>query len=110
MSNLRHIAKTQIVKFPEVVALVVTDDAGALLEMSGDIDGEACGAIHAVVIQTLVRCGEQLGLGDLQKTTLTALRRSCLITAYDREIIGIYVDASSPLTAFEKKLETAMRR
>jgi len=110
MSNLRHIAKNQIVKFPEVVALVITDEGGALLETSGDIDGEACGAIHAVIVQTLHRCGETLGLGELQRTTLTTPRRSCLIATYDREIIGIYVDASSPLTAFEKKLESAMRR
>jgi predicted regulator of Ras-like GTPase activity (Roadblock/LC7/MglB family) len=110
MSNLRHIAKTQIAKFPEVVALVVTDEAGSLLEVSGDLDGEACGAIHAVVVQTLLRCGESLGLGELQRTTLTAPRRSCLIAVYDREIIGVYVDASNPLTAFEKKLESAMRR
>jgi predicted regulator of Ras-like GTPase activity (Roadblock/LC7/MglB family) len=110
MSNLRHIAKTQIVKLPEVTALVVTDDAGSLLEMGGDIDGEACGAIHAVVVQTLLRCGEALGLGELQRATLTAPRRSCLITIHDREILGIYIDASSPLTAFEKKLESAMRR
>ncbi len=32
MSNLPQIAKTQIAKFPEVMALVVTDETGSLLE------------------------------------------------------------------------------
>ena len=71
MSSLPHIAKTQIAKFPEVTALVVTDDAGSLLESSGDIDGEALGAVHVVTMQALTRCGNALGLGSLQRVTVT---------------------------------------
>lgn len=110
MSNLRHIAKTQIVKFPEVRALVVTDDAGSLLEVSGDIDGEALGAVNAVTVQALARCGDVLGLGALQRATLTAVRHSSVIAVHEQEILGLQIDPSSPLSAFEKKLDTAMRR
>ena len=110
MSNLPQIAKTQIAKFPEVTALVVTDEAGALLESSGDIDGEALGAVHVVAAQALTRCGDGLGLGPLQRIIITAPRRACLITVLDQEVLGIYVDPSKPLGAFEKKLDLALRR
>ena len=75
MSNLPQVAKTQIAKFPEVVALVVTDDAGSLLESSGDIDGEAIGAVHVVTAQALTRCGifYLLGFERFQKAIDHAL-------------------------------------
>jgi hypothetical protein len=110
MSNLPHIAKTQIAKFPEVAALVVTDDAGSLLESSGDIDGEAIGAVHVVTMQALTRCGNVLGLGPLSRVTVTGLRRACLIAIYEQEVLGVYIDPTKPIAAFEKKLETALRR
>ena len=110
MSNLPHIAKTQIAKFPEVAAMVVTDDAGALLESSGDIDGEALGAVHVVTMQALARCGNALGLGSLHRVTVTGPRRACLIAIYDQEVLGVYMDPTKPLGVFEKKLETALRR
>jgi predicted regulator of Ras-like GTPase activity (Roadblock/LC7/MglB family) len=110
MTNLPHIAKTQIAKFPEVTALVVTDDAGSLLESSGDIDGEALGAVHVVTMQALARCGHGLGLGALTRVTVTGARRACLLAVYDQEVLGVYVDPTKPIGAVEKKLETAMRR
>jgi predicted regulator of Ras-like GTPase activity (Roadblock/LC7/MglB family) len=110
MSNLPNIAKMQIAKFPEVAALVVTDDAGSLLESSGDIDGEALGAVHVVTTQALSRCGNALGLGALMRVTVTGPRRACLIAIYDQEVLGVYVDPNKPIGAFEKKLETALRR
>ena len=110
MSNLPHIAKTQIAKFPEVAATVVTDDAGALLESSGDIDGESIGAVHVVAMQAFARCGHALGLGHLQRVTVAGPRRACLIAIYDHEVLGVYMDPSKPIGAFERKLEAALRR
>jgi predicted regulator of Ras-like GTPase activity (Roadblock/LC7/MglB family) len=110
MSNLPHIAKTQIAKFPEVTALVVTDDAGSLLEASGDVDGEALGAVHVVTMQALTRCGNALGLGVLERITVTGGKRGCLIAIYEHEVLGVYLDPSKPIGSFEKKLETALRR
>lgn len=110
MSNLSQIAKTQIAKFPEVLALVVTDDAGSLLESSGDIDGEALGAVHVVTMQAITRCGNALGLGPIERITVTASKRACLIGIYEQEVLGVYLDATKPIGAFEKKLEAALRR
>jgi predicted regulator of Ras-like GTPase activity (Roadblock/LC7/MglB family) len=110
MSNLPQIAKTQLAKFPEVTALVVTDDAGSLLESSGDIDAEALGAVHVVTAQALLRCGNALGLGPLDRATITSAKRTCLIALYEQQVLGVYMDPSKPVAAFEKKLETALRR
>jgi len=110
VTNLPHIAKTQIAKFPEVTALVVTDEVGSLLESSGDIDGEALGAVHVVAMQALSRCGNALGIGSLQRVTIISPRRTCLISLYEQQVLGVYVDSTKPIAAFEKKLETALRR
>jgi predicted regulator of Ras-like GTPase activity (Roadblock/LC7/MglB family) len=110
MSNLPYIAKTQIATFPEVLALVVTDDAGALLEASGDIDGEALGAVHLVTVQAITRCGNALGLGAIERITITGGKRTCLIAIYDREVLGVFIDSTNPLTAFENKLEAVLPR
>lgn len=110
MSNLAQLARTQIAKFPEVTALVVSDDGGSVLESSGEIDAEALGAVHVVAASALERCGGALGLGSLQRVTITAPRRACLIAICDQEVLGVYVDPSKPVGAFEKKLDTALRR
>jgi predicted regulator of Ras-like GTPase activity (Roadblock/LC7/MglB family) len=108
--DLPHVAKTQIAKFPEVIALVVTDDVGSLLESSGDLDSEAMGAVHVVAMQALTRCGNGLGLGSLQRATITASRRACVITIHEQHVLGVYVDSTKPIAAFEKKLETVLQR
>jgi predicted regulator of Ras-like GTPase activity (Roadblock/LC7/MglB family) len=110
MSKLAHVAKTQLVTLPEVTALVVTDDAGSLLEASGDIDGEALGAVNAVTMQAIVRCGNALGLGLLERITVTGGKRTCLIAIYEHEVLGIYLDPTKPTAAFEQKLEAALPR
>jgi predicted regulator of Ras-like GTPase activity (Roadblock/LC7/MglB family) len=110
MSKLPHLAKTQIAQFPEVLAVVVTDDAGSLLESSGDLDSEALGAVQVVTMQAITRCGNALGLGTLERITVTGGQRACVLAVHDHEILGVYVSPQSPLGAFEKKLETVLAR
>lgn len=109
MSNLPQIAKT-LGKFPEVTAYVVTDDAGSLLDASGDVDAEALGAVHVVALHALDRCGASLGLGDLDRLTITAAKRAVVVTSQDEDVLGVYLDPQKPLGAFEKKLETVLKR
>ena len=87
----------------------MTDDVGALLDASGDIDGDAVGAIHVVATQALGRCGSVLGLGALDRVTITGPKRACLLTGRDHDVLGVYIDPSK-LGAFETKLETVLRR
>ena len=110
MSNLPHIAKTQLVKFPEVTALVVTDDEGSLIESSGDIDAEAIGAVSVVTMHAVTRCGEALGLGSLERVIIAGSKRACLIAPYEQQVLGVYFDSTKPISAFENKLETALKR
>ncbi len=110
MSNLPHIAKTQVAKFPEVTALVVTDDSGSLLETSGEIDAEAFGAVTVVTMRAVSRCGDALGLGTLQRVVIAGAKYACLIAPYEQQVLGVYFDATKPISAFENKLEVALRR
>jgi predicted regulator of Ras-like GTPase activity (Roadblock/LC7/MglB family) len=110
MSSLSKVARTQISKSPEVLATVVTDRAGALLDSTGDIDGETVGAVYAVSIEALLRTGESLGLGLLQRASITGPKKACIIAVQDDEIFGVHLDPGKPLGAFEKKLEGALRQ
>ncbi len=110
MSNLAQIAKTQLPKLPEVLAYAVTDGIGALLESGGDIDGEALGAIHVVTMQAIDKCGAALGLGTLERVTIASSKRACVVAVFDQDVLGVYLDPTKPLGAFEKKLETLLRR
>jgi predicted regulator of Ras-like GTPase activity (Roadblock/LC7/MglB family) len=110
MSSLPQIARLQIAKFPEVTALVVTDGAGSLLESSGDVDGEALGAVHVVMTQALARCGNALGLGVLQRVAITGAQHPCLIMVHDQDVLGVYVEPGKPIGLLEKKLEATLRR
>jgi predicted regulator of Ras-like GTPase activity (Roadblock/LC7/MglB family) len=110
MSHLQNIARTQLAKLPEVVAFVVTDDTGTLLEASGDVDGESLGAIHVVARQALARCGAALGIGLLDQVAITGAKRACILTARDQDVLGVYIDSGKLLSAFEKKLDGVLRR
>jgi predicted regulator of Ras-like GTPase activity (Roadblock/LC7/MglB family) len=110
MSKLPHLAKTQIAQLPEVLAVVVTDDAGSLLESSGELDSEALGAVQVVTMQAITRCGNALGLGTLERITVTGGKRTCVLAIHDREVLGVYLTPTGPIGAFEKKLETVLAR
>jgi predicted regulator of Ras-like GTPase activity (Roadblock/LC7/MglB family) len=110
MSNLPQIAKTQVAKLAEVTALVVTDETGSLLESSGDIDAESLGAVNIVAMQALTRCGNTLGLGQLDRFTIAGPKHACLIAPYEQEVLGVYLDGTKAIGAFEKKLEIMLKR
>src|SRR4051794_38002737 len=63
MSSMVQLARSQISRLPEVLAMVVTDRAGNLVESNGELDAEAAGAVYAVAAEALTRAGEVLGLG-----------------------------------------------
>ncbi len=110
MSHLAQIAKAHICKLPEVAAAVVTDRSGMLVDSTGDVDGETVGAVHAVSADALARTGEILGMGPLQRATITGGKKACVIVTQDEEIAGIYVDPAKPIGTFETKLDTVLRR
>jgi predicted regulator of Ras-like GTPase activity (Roadblock/LC7/MglB family) len=110
MNTLSKLARTQLTRLPEVVASVVTDRTGTLLDSSGDVDGETVGAVHAVCAESLDRTGETLGLGSLQRASVTGPKRVCVIAECGDEIVGMYVDPTKSLATFERKLDSVLRQ
>jgi predicted regulator of Ras-like GTPase activity (Roadblock/LC7/MglB family) len=99
-----------IAKFPEVIGAVLSDSSGALLDSVGSLDGEVEGAVYSFSSKALNQAGEMLGLGNLQKATITGPSKACIVSVQDDEVLGVYVDPSKPISVMEKKLETAIQR
>jgi predicted regulator of Ras-like GTPase activity (Roadblock/LC7/MglB family) len=102
--------KSQIVRNPEVNALVVSDASGALLECTGSLDGESAAAVIAVVLRSLNGVGEQLGIGTVRRATLSGTDLVIVCAVTDDQVFGIYVDPTKPLGSFEKKLDAILGR
>jgi len=110
MTNFSQIIRTQVGKLPEVIAVVLSDTSGALIESSGEIDGETAGAINAVAVQSLCNIGEQLGMGALCRASLIGPGLALVLATDEQEVVGLYIDPGRPLGAFEKKLDGALHR
>jgi predicted regulator of Ras-like GTPase activity (Roadblock/LC7/MglB family) len=110
MNSLTQVIKNQVAKFPEVLAVVLSDSSGALLDASGDVDGETAAAITAVAARALSTVGEQLGVGALKRTSIVGPGLALVLVTNDQEVAGIYVDSSKPLAAFEKRLDGLLHR
>lgn len=98
-----------IAKLPEVVAAVLSDPSGALLDCSGNIDGEVAAAVHAFTVQSLGRAGELLGFGGFQRASVVGPSKACVITLQADTVLGTYVDPAKPLASVEKKLDTLQK-
>lgn len=99
-----------IAKLPEVLGAVLTDPSGALIDAFGDVDGESAGAVHAYSVRGLSQAGELLGLGSFERASITSAGKACVIATHDEAILGVTIDPSRPLGAFEKKLKDTLRR
>jgi predicted regulator of Ras-like GTPase activity (Roadblock/LC7/MglB family) len=110
MPSFAQLIKTQIAKLPEIIAVVLCDISGALLESTGEIDGESVGAISAVAVKSLNDVGRELGVGDLKRATLSGPGLALVLTSNEQEIVGLYLDPGKPLGAFEKKLDGILHR
>src|SRR6188472_4099201 len=104
MSNLVQIARGQLSRLPEVAALVISDRSGALVEATGDVDGEAAGAVYTVAAEALGRAGELLGLGALSRVSISGPGSACIVAVHDEGVVGIHVDPRKPLAGIEKRL------
>jgi predicted regulator of Ras-like GTPase activity (Roadblock/LC7/MglB family) len=95
---------------PEVIAAVVSDAQGALLQSSGEIDAESIGAVLSYSAGALSNAGVELGLGDLSRVIVSGPTKACVISLRRQEILGVYIDASRPIAAFEKKMDDLLQR
>ncbi len=99
---------SDIANMPDVAAIVLTDDTGALLDYKGVVvDPEMCGGVHLVATQMLAQCGNALGMGLLHKTAVIGRKHAWLILTFKQQVLGIHIDPAKPMSTFEKRLENA---
>lgn len=110
VNSFAHAARSQIARFPEVLALVVTDRSGAVLDASGELDAEAAGAVYTVAAGALEQVGEQLGLGAFARSSITGPATACLVAPHEDAVVAIHLDPKKPVGAIERKLDTVLRR
>jgi len=93
-----------ISKLPEVLGAALSDESGALLECSGQMDGEIAGAVHAFTVRALTQAGETLGLSAFERATIVGPSSACIVAVHDGIVLGVDVDPHKPLNAIEKRI------
>lgn len=98
-----------IANLPEVTGAVLSDASGALLEVVGDLDGEAAGAVHAFSLLALSQAGEMLGLGGFQRAAISTPTHACVVLACEGTVLGVHTEPRK-LSALEQKLHNTLQR
>ncbi len=93
-----------------MLGAVVSDPDGALIESSGNVDPEGTAAVLAYTSQALAQAGEQLGLGTLSRAVISSATKACVLSVLADGVLGVYLDPSKPVAAFEKKLDELLQR
>ena len=110
MTNLVQLTRSQICRLPEVTALVISDRSGAMIEATGEIEGEAAGPVYTVAAEALARAGEQLGLGSLLRASITGPTTAAIVSVHDEGVVAVHTDPRKPVAGLEKKLDGVFRR
>ena len=110
MTNLVQLTRSQICRLPEVTALVISDRSGAMIEATGEIDGEAAGPVYTVAAEALARAGEQLGLGSLLRASIAGPTTAAILSVHDEGVVAVHTDPRKPMAGLEKKLDGVFRR
>lgn len=105
MQDLQRIAN-----LPGVRSAVLGDLGGAFVDAVREPDGETVAAVTGFLSTSLVRAGEQLGLGPLRRVALAGPTRACLVLVRDGAVIAASVEPPGALAAVEKGLETTSQR
>jgi hypothetical protein len=96
----------QVSRLVGVSGVVHSDLEGTLLEMSREPNGEAVAAVMGFVANALLDSGETLGLGTLERLSLTGSRRACLMVLRSQTLITAYVEPPQLAGAVEKSLDS----
>lgn len=98
-----------IANLPGVTGAVLSDSSGALLEVVGNLDGEAAGAVQAFSLLALSQAGEMLGLGGFQRASISTPSKACVVLTYDGTVLGVHTDPRK-LSQVEQKLQDTLQR
>lgn len=94
----------------EIKKSVVGDFMGALLESLGESDGESVAAVMGFTANNFGQAGETLGLGALQRVSVSGKKNSCIVTILDNMIVTAYFDPTIAVATIEKKIDTALHQ
>lgn len=100
----------QIARLPGVRSAVQGDLGGALVDAVREPDGETAAAVTGFLAATLLRAGEQLGLGALRRSTVHGPTRATLVLVQDGAVIAATVEPAGALAGVERALETPTHR
>jgi predicted regulator of Ras-like GTPase activity (Roadblock/LC7/MglB family) len=99
-----------IASIPGVKTAVIGDLDGAVAEAVADTDGETIAAVMGFTATTLAATGELLGLGPVERVSITGPSMACLITVRGNYVVTTYIDPTKPVSAIEKKLDSLLQR
>jgi len=92
-------------KIPGVIAAVLGDSNGTLMEWSGSVDGESSAAVQAFAVRGLSNAGTHIGVGALERISIVGPSSACVIMAARDAILGVYGDPSKPVAGLEQRLK-----
>ena len=98
----------RISKLPDVRSAVLGDLTGTFLDAVNEPDGEAVAAIMGFLSSTLIRAGDQLGLGALGRISLSGDSRAFVVVVRDSSVITASVEPPRSIAAVEKHLDASL--
>ncbi len=100
---------SQLAAIPDIESAVLGDLSGVYLDSVNHPDGEAIAAVMGFAANQLLAAGESLGLGALQRVSLTGASAACFIALESDSVIAAYFDPRKSAAAVEKKFRDLFR-
>ena len=97
-----------VTSLPEVKGVVLGDLEGTFHDAVNEDDGESIAAVMGFVCATVVQAGESLGLGALQRVSLSGPTRASVLLVQGNSVISAAVEPARALGAVEKALDSSL--
>ena len=104
MSDLALLAQ-----LPEVTSVVRGSLAGVFLDGVEAADGETVAAVMGFVASSLLRAGEDLGLGALRRISVAGEAAACVVVVRADDVIAMRVDPPRAVVTVEKHLDNSLQ-
>src|ERR1019366_8561578 len=90
-------------KIPGIVAAILSDESGNLLESVGNIDGESPAPVNAFPRESFGKAGDILGLGSLDRVVIASPTRSAIVAVRPGYVMSVFADAGNEIKQRKKK-------
>jgi predicted regulator of Ras-like GTPase activity (Roadblock/LC7/MglB family) len=95
-----------IVRLPQVKSAVLSDPAGGLRDVIGNVDGEAVAAVTGYLTGALAETGERLGLGPLLSISFAGGERAALVVVQGDVVLTTIIEPAAALSTVERSVGT----